>query len=69
MQSMRERMARRLALETGIPDEWRSYLDDVDAVLEELMEPTQAMVDAGAEMSGSLLTWRAMLAHARKEEG
>ena len=83
MTAMKEHLARAIAINRGLnPDAplsyaidkptWAYFVEDVDAVLERLMEPSDKMIAAGAivDNEGSLLNagdvWQAMIKEAAR---
>lgn len=68
-----ERCARALALETdGEADYWESYISDVRCVVEALMEPDEAMLEAmweGYKSEGMKEAWQAALRSVLGGEG
>lgn len=83
MQTMKERIARRLLLDGGLSKHviaamrlhsdvhWSDALKTADAVLEELREPTEGVIEAGQKVSlnaRAQTVWVTMIDHARREE-
>lgn len=64
--TMREKMARAIALKNNREDRWPEFLPDADAALDALLDETEAMSDAGMKQDSPGMVWSAMI-HAARE--